>query len=59
MAIDPVCGMKVERALAGATDEFDGRMYFFCSAVCQQTFHADSAHYVASHDDERLDTERN
>jgi Cu+-exporting ATPase len=46
MAVDPVCQMRVERALAGATEELDGRLYFFCSAVCKQTFHASPRHYA-------------
>jgi Cu+-exporting ATPase len=58
VAIDPVCGMKVERALAAGAEQYEGRSYFFCSASCQQTFHAASAHYVGPHDDEGLGPER-
>jgi Cu+-exporting ATPase len=51
MATDPVCGMRVERALAVGTEEFSGRLYFFCSASCKQTFHANAAHYARAGQD--------
>jgi Cu+-exporting ATPase len=47
VAVDPVCEMRVERALAGGTEEFGGQTYFFCSASCKQTFRASPAHYAA------------
>lgn len=46
MAVDPVCGMRVERALATGTEEFRGRLYFFCSASCKQTFRVNPGHYA-------------
>lgn len=46
VALDPVCRMKVERALAAGTETFRGRTYFFCSASCKQTFRADPTHYA-------------
>jgi YHS domain-containing protein len=46
VARDPVCGMKVERALAAGIQELDGRTYFFCSASCKQTFRANPSHYA-------------
>jgi uncharacterized protein len=36
-ATDPVCGMKVDRSKALASD-YDGRTYHFCSEHCQQRF---------------------
>jgi uncharacterized membrane protein YraQ (UPF0718 family)/YHS domain-containing protein len=36
-AIDPVCGMSVDRATAHRL-EHDGRTYFFCSEHCRATF---------------------
>jgi YHS domain-containing protein len=36
-AIDPVCGMSVDRATAQRL-EHDGRTHFFCSEHCRATF---------------------
>jgi uncharacterized protein len=36
-AIDPVCGMSVDRATARRL-EHDGRTHFFCSEHCRETF---------------------
>jgi YHS domain-containing protein len=39
--IDPVCGMKVDRAIAeanGLTTEVEGRTYAFCRAGCMRSF---------------------
>jgi len=48
MAVDPVCGMRVERALAAGTEEFEAHLYFFCSASCKQTFRVNPRHYARS-----------
>ena len=37
MAIDPVCGMAVERAKAVALDR-DGQTHYFCSRGCRAEF---------------------
>jgi hypothetical protein len=37
-AIDPVCGMQVERALAPAREPHDGTLEFFCSDHCHERF---------------------
>jgi YHS domain-containing protein len=37
-AIDPVCGMQVEKDLAPARTTFDGATVFFCSDHCRQRF---------------------
>lgn len=39
-AVDPVCGMTVDRANAPATREHDGKTYYFCMAGCATTFEA-------------------
>jgi uncharacterized membrane protein YraQ (UPF0718 family)/YHS domain-containing protein len=44
-AIDPVCGMQVETANAGAHAEFDGRTFWFCSDHCRHRFEADPERY--------------
>ena len=36
--IDPVCQMQVEQKTAAATQEFNGRRYWFCSAGCSDRF---------------------
>ncbi len=38
MAIDPVCGMSIERESAAAALEVDGTMYYFCSKGCRAEF---------------------
>ncbi len=37
-AIDPVCGMQVERANAPASYHYDGQRFFFCSDRCAERF---------------------
>jgi YHS domain-containing protein/uncharacterized membrane protein YraQ (UPF0718 family) len=39
-AIDPVCGMQVEIANAGARSERDGEAVYFCSDHCRERFEA-------------------
>jgi uncharacterized protein len=39
-AIDPVCGMQVEVANAGAHSEHDGQVFHFCSDHCRERFDA-------------------
>jgi len=39
-AIDPVCGMQVERANAAARSERDGEVVYFCSDHCLHRFEA-------------------
>jgi len=41
MAIDPVCGMRVDTDDAAATDEYEGKTYYFCSQACRDAFRAD------------------
>lgn len=46
-AIDPVCGMSVERAGAEYRSEHDGQTYYFCAKGCKENFDRDPARYVA------------
>jgi YHS domain-containing protein len=46
-AIDPVCGMQVERANAPAEALHAGQMYFFCSDRCHERFEANPARYAS------------
>ena len=45
-AIDPVCGMDVDPAIAEHHAAHAGVEYYFCSAGCQRKFESDPAHYV-------------
>jgi xanthine dehydrogenase accessory factor len=47
-AVDPVCGMTVEVVGARHRVEHDGRMYYFCSAGCAQSFQDDPSRYVVA-----------
>jgi hypothetical protein len=51
LAIDPVCGMQVERALAPATTSEGGIHLYFCSDRCLAQFNAssDTSTVEASH----------
>ncbi len=46
MAIDPVCGMKIDEHDAPATTEYEGVTYCFCSQVCKQAFLEEPQRYV-------------
>lgn len=45
MAIDPVCGMSVEREKATATFEYLGKEYYFCAIGCRDEFAREPAKY--------------
>jgi P-type Cu+ transporter len=45
-AIDPVCGMTVERAHAAATRAHDGTTYYFCNQRCAERFASDPRKYL-------------
>ena len=46
MAIDPVCGMTVDPAKAGATVEHEGKKYFFCCKHCAAKFQTEPQKYL-------------
>ena len=46
-ALDPVCGMQVQVAMAPAQASFDGTRYHFCSDRCRDRFASDPARFVA------------
>jgi Cu+-exporting ATPase len=52
LAIDPVCGMKVDPATAKHRLSHDGRDYFFCSARCRERFAAEPAKYLTPREPE-------
>ena len=47
-ALDPVCGMKVNKQTAAASVSHAGAQYYFCSARCQSKFRNNPDHYVQS-----------
>ncbi len=48
-AIDPVCGMEVDRATTKYTSEYRGQRYFFCSLMCRKAFEDDPERYLKLH----------
>ena len=46
MAIDPVCGMKVDEKTAAATSEYQGRTYYFCAPGCKTSFDKEPEKYL-------------
>src|SRR5579883_2548938 len=50
-AVDPVCGMTVDPAMARASTVYEGQTYYFCCPSCLQTFQADPSRYLrGAHD---------
>ncbi len=45
-ATDPVCGMRISRSAAAASDSYRGHPYFFCSRECQERFAHNPTDYV-------------
>lgn len=45
-ATDPVCGMRISRSAAAASDSHLGHPYFFCSRECQERFAREPTAYV-------------
>jgi Cu+-exporting ATPase len=46
LAIDPVCGMKVDPAKAAAAIDHEGTTFFFCGKGCAAKFLAEPAKYL-------------
>jgi Cu+-exporting ATPase len=47
LALDPVCGMKVDPAKPGPRSVYAGQEYFFCGAGCKKKFDAAPDSYLA------------
>jgi YHS domain-containing protein len=45
-ATDPVCGMRINRSAAVASDSYRGHPYFFCSQECRDSFTRNPQAYV-------------
>ncbi|HUW72915.1 MAG TPA: heavy metal translocating P-type ATPase [Methyloceanibacter sp.] len=50
LAIDPVCGMKVDPHVGKPTHDYQGHTYHFCSAGCQAKFAPDPERYLNKQD---------
>jgi len=46
MAIDPVCGMRVDEKKAEFKLEYKGKVYYFCSKHCLEEFSRNPEKYV-------------
>ena len=46
MGKDPVCGMDVDPKTAAGKSEYQGQMYYFCSAGCKKAFDKEPYKYV-------------
>jgi Cu+-exporting ATPase len=45
---DPVCGMTVEPQHAAASQQYDGKTYYFCCAQCAEEFRSEPQRYLAA-----------
>jgi P-type Cu+ transporter len=52
-AIDPVCGMSVNRKTAKHRFLYSGQHYFFCSARCRERFEAEPEKYLQASEPRR------
>jgi len=43
--VDPVCGMKIDRAKAAGSSTVDGTAYYFCAKNCKEKFDVDPSAY--------------
>ncbi len=46
-ALDPVCGMTVDTALAKLTSDYRGKTIYFCATGCKRAFDASPEKYIA------------
>ena len=54
MAIDPVCGIKVDIGARGPSFEHRGETYYFCSAGCRTKFSADPERYLTKKGEDQM-----
>lgn len=50
MPVDPVCGMEIEESEIADTADYRGRIYYFCSTGCRQTFEENPAEFMEYRD---------
>lgn len=46
MAIDPVCGMKVDSEKAPTKTEYEGKTIYFCASACKEKFEENPEEYI-------------
>jgi P-type Cu+ transporter len=46
VAVDPVCGARVDEACCPAKVEYAGETYHFCSSDCKMKFQEDPGYYI-------------
>lgn len=46
MTKDPVCGMEIEEDYAFSSQTISGKVYYFCSKVCEEKFLSDPSKYT-------------
>ena len=46
MAIDPVCGMKVDEKKTVHKSQYKGATYYFCSNTCKVNFEKEPEKYL-------------
>lgn len=46
VVVDPVCGMRISRSSAGATIDYRGHPYYFCTDECRQRFAKAPMQYI-------------
>jgi len=51
LAIDPVCGMKVDPHAGKPAHDYHGHSYYFCSDGCQTKFAAEPNRYLNKQDE--------
>jgi YHS domain-containing protein len=45
VAVDPICKMDVNTSTATLMSEYNGKLYYFCSQHCKETFDANPEEY--------------
>lgn len=45
-AVDPVCGMKVDKKIAEHKMDYKGETYYFCGAGCKEAFESEPEKYL-------------
>jgi len=48
-AVDPVCGMTVDKATAAAHRTFEGTEFWFCNVSCAESFDVDPGRFLVAH----------
>lgn len=46
MAIDPVCGMEVDKTTTTWKSEYKGEIYYFCAPGCKASFDKNPEKYL-------------